>query len=87
MQPIPLPTWTDAASVAAFLTSLFGFALFILGIADPTIVPAVTGDAQLILPTLGGVIASVAQIVNVIWHRKVQAAAFEAYATIKAAGK
>jgi len=71
--PVALPTWTDAASVTSYLTSVVAAVVGILtlvhpGFHEPT-------DAQSILPALGFVIAGGAQVVNIIMHRSVQKAA------------
>lgn len=73
---IPLPTWTDAAAVTTYLTSFIGIVFAVItaihpGYSEPTIV-------QTLLPSIGSVIAGVAQIVNVITHRNVLAAAIRA---------
>lgn len=70
---IPLPSWTDAASVTSYITSLVGAVFAVItalhpGYAEPVIV-------QVILPSVGAVVAGVAQIVNIITHRSVQKAA------------
>ena len=82
---ITLPTWTDAPSVASFLTSAFGIVLTVVGVADPTIIPALSADGQLVIPTIGAVIAGVAQLVNVVMHRKALISAQNNIATIAAA--
>jgi hypothetical protein len=73
---IPLPTWTDAASVTSYLTTVVGVAFAVVtgihpGYTEPTIV-------QAILPVAGVLIAGGAQLVNIIWHRSVQKAAIVA---------
>ncbi len=73
---VPLPKWTDAASVVSYITSILGAVFAVItalhpGYSEPTIV-------QAILPSVGAVIAGVAQIVNVITHRGVQKAALAA---------
>ena len=72
----PLPKWTDAASVASYLTTIlagvFAVYIYITGHGEPTIV-------QALVPSVSVVIAGIAQIVNVITHRSAQKAALEAY--------
>ncbi len=73
---VPLPKWTDAASVASYITSVVGVVFaFITGLhpgfTEPTVI-------QALLPSIGAVIAGVAQIVNVVEHRSVQKAAIAA---------
>lgn len=69
---VALPTWTDVGSVLTYLTSVLG-AVF-------AVVTALTGHGepavvQALLPSVGAVIAGVAQIVNVLSHRGVVKAA------------
>lgn len=69
---VPLPTWTDAASVASYITSVVGAVFaFITGLhpgfTEPTAV-------QAILPAIGAIVAAAAQIVNVVTHRAVHKA-------------
>lgn len=69
---VPLPKWTDAASVASYITSVVGAVFaFITGLhpgfTEPTAV-------QAILPAIGAIVAAAAQIVNVVTHRAVHKA-------------
>ncbi len=73
---VPLPKWTDAASVVTYITSILATVFAIItalhpGYSEPTIV-------QAILPSVGAIIAGVAQVVNVITHRGVQKATLAA---------
>lgn len=73
---IPLPTWTDSASVISYATSLLSAAFAVItalhpGYTEPPII-------QALLPSVGVVVAGVAQIVNVITHRAAQKAAIVA---------
>jgi hypothetical protein len=79
---IPLPTWTDAASVTSYITSLVAIVVTIVtavhpGYSEPTVV-------QSLIPAVGFVVAGVAQIVNVVWHRKAAVAAISAGSTVDA---
>ena len=70
---IPLPSWTDEASVQTYLTTGVSLVVAFLtllhpGFTEPAVVPAV-------IPAVAFVVAGVAQLVNIIWHRKVTAAA------------
>ena len=70
---IPLPTWTDAASVTSYITSLIGIAVTVLTLLHPGYTePAVI---QALLPSIGVVVAGVSQIINVVTHRAAQKAA------------
>jgi len=64
---IPLPSWTDTASVVSYLTTVVGLVFAIVTIAHP----GYTSPAyvQALLPAVGAVIAGTAQIVNIITHR------------------
>lgn len=64
---VQLPSWTDPAAVTSYITTLVGITFAVLtalhpGYTEPTIV-------QAILPSVGAIVAGVAQIVNVITHR------------------
>lgn len=73
---IPLPTWTDAASVTSYITSLIGIAVTVLTLLHPGYTePAVV---QAAVPTVGLIVAGVAQLVNVLTHRSAQKAAIVA---------
>jgi len=67
-----LPSWTDAASVTSYLTSLIAAVFAIVTSSTGKGEPAAV---QAILPAVGFLIAGVAQIVNVVMHRNVQKAA------------
>ena len=71
----PLPSWTDSASIASYLTtvlaSVFAVVIYVTGHGEPTIV-------QALVPSVSVIIAGVAQLVNIITHRSVQKAAFQA---------
>jgi hypothetical protein len=77
---VPLPSWTDAAAVTTYITSIVGTVFAVItgihpGYTEPAIV-------QALLPSVGALVAAGAQIVNVITHRSVQKAAIVAqYAT------
>ena len=75
-----LPTWTDAASVTSYITSIaagvFAIVAALTGSGEPALV-------QALLPASGLVVAGVAQIVNIIGHRGVQKAAMVAYSASK----
>lgn len=77
----PLPTWTDAASVTSYITSLvagvFAVVMVLTGKSEPDAV-------QALLPAVGLIVAGGAQIFNVVTHRGVQKAAMTAYATAAA---
>ncbi len=73
---VPLPKWTDAASVVSYITSIFGAVFAVItalhpGYSEPTIV-------QAILPAIGAIVAGIAQVVNIVTHRGVQKAALAA---------
>jgi len=79
--PVPvlpaLPSWTDPASVTSYITSIaatiFAVVTAITGNGEPAAV-------QALLPSVGLIVAGVAQIVNVVTHRSVQKAAIAAAA-------
>jgi len=73
---IPLPSWTDAASVTSYITSVVGVVFAVItgihpGYTEPTII-------QALLPSVGALVAGTAQIVNIFMHRSVQKAAITA---------
>lgn len=72
--PVGLPSWTDAAAVTSYITSIaaaiFAVMTAINGHGEPAIV-------QAILPSVGVIVAGVAQIVNVATHRSVQKAVLQ----------
>ena len=70
---VSLPTWTDAASVTTYITSIAGAILGIITAVHPGFSEGTT--IQSILPSVGFLIAAGAQIVNVYLHRSVQKAA------------
>ena len=74
-ETVPLPTWSDAASVASYLTSLLGAVVAVLALLHPGF--AIPQVAQAVISSVSVFIAGVAQMVNLIWHRKVQIAALE----------
>ncbi len=70
---VTLPTWTDPASVTTFISTILGAVFGILtllhpGFSEPAVVHAV-------LPSVGLLVAAVAQIVNVATHHGVVKAA------------
>jgi hypothetical protein len=70
---IPMPTWTDATSVASFATSIITGAVAVIafvhpGFTEPSIV-------QALVPTVSILVAAGAQIVNVLRHSKATVAA------------
>jgi len=73
----PLPTWTDAASVTSYITSVvagvFAIIAVLTGKGEPDAV-------QALLPAVGLIVAGGAQIFNMVTHRGVQKAAMMAYA-------
>ena len=68
----PLPSWTDAAAISSYITTILGgvFAVYIYltGHGEPVVVQAV-------VPSVSVIIAGVAQLVNIIMHRNAQIAA------------
>lgn len=77
---IPLPSWTDPASVTSYLTSAIATVLAIVTAVHPGYTePAAV---QALLPAVGFVVAGVAQIVNFATHRSVQKAALAAGLTV-----
>jgi hypothetical protein len=85
-QPIDatLPSWTDAQAITSYLTSASGIVLAFLGSLNPT-----WGSApKWLAPSMalaGFVIATAAQIFNVISHRSATKAALSAHGAIHAA--
>ena len=70
---IPLPSWTDAASVTTYITSVLSAAFAVITALHPGYTePAVI---QALLPSIGVVVAGVSQIINVVTHRAAQKAA------------
>lgn len=73
---VPLPKWTDAASVTSYITSVLGVIFALItglhpGYTEPTVI-------QALLPSIGALIAGAAQVVNIVMHRSVQKAALAA---------
>jgi hypothetical protein len=85
-QPIDatLPSWTDAQAITSYLTSASGVVLAFLGSLDPT-----WGSApKWLAPSMalaGFVIATAAQIFNVVSHRNTTKAALSAHGAIHSA--
>jgi hypothetical protein len=85
--PIPLPalpTWSDAASITSYVTSLLAGVLGVIvlvhpGFTEPTAVQAA-------VPSISAVVAGVVQLINIITHRGVQKAAILAHATVRSSG-
>ena len=78
MTPPALPKWTDAQAVTTYLTSVLGAVVAVVGALHPGFSePAVV---QAVLPTVGVLVAGVAQLVNVVTHRSAHAAAVVANA-------
>ena len=74
----PPPTWSDAASIAAYATSILAGVLAVVTLLHPGFTePAAVQTA---VPSVAAVIAGVVQLVNIITHRSVQKAAIEAAA-------
>ena len=72
----PLPAWNDAASVAAYLTSIAAIVVAIVALAHPGFTePAIV---QSLIPSVATVVAGVAQAINIWTHRAVQKAAWYA---------
>jgi hypothetical protein len=70
---VTLPSWTDAASVTSYLTSLLSGAVAVIAAVHPGWTePAVV---QSVIPAVGLLIAGGAQIFNMVYHRKAQIAA------------
>ena len=81
----PLPTWSDATSVATFLTALVAILVGGLTLFDPSIVPNVTSLTQALIPSVAGVIAGVVVIANIARHALVHIAAVKAVGAVKVA--
>ncbi len=75
---VPLPNWTDPASIASYVTTIIGVIVAVLALVHPGFKES--AQVQALVPTVASVIAGVAQIVNVITHRSVQKAALVAQA-------
>lgn len=80
---VTLPTWTDAASVTSYLTSIVATIGGLIALAHPGFRESV--DIQTAIPAVGFVVAGVAQLLNVWTHRSAQAAAIAASSAINAA--
>lgn len=75
-EDVTLPTWTDAASVTSYLTSIAATICALIGLTHPGFhEPA---DIQSAIPAVGLTVAGVAQLVNIWTHRAAQAAAIAA---------
>lgn len=80
--PVPtvhMPSWSDAASVASYLTSIVSFVAGILAMVHPGWQEP--GYVQAIVPSVAGLIAAGAQIVNIMRHNTAVKTALEAGAT------
>ena len=75
---VPLPTWTDPASIASYITTIIGVVVAIVALVHPGFKES--SQVQSLVPTVASLIAGAAQIVNVITHRSVQKAALVAQA-------
>ena len=73
----PLPSWTDPASVISYITSVAAVVFTNVTIATGKGEPAAV---QALLPSVGAIVAGVAQTVNVLTHRGVQKAVLVAQA-------
>ncbi len=72
-EAVTLPTWTDAASVTSYLTSLVTGAVAVLAAVHPGFTePAIVAQY---VPIVGLVISGGAQLLNVWSHRSAQKAA------------
>lgn len=80
-----MPTWTDSTSVAVFLTAAVGSATAGLTLFDPSIVPQVTTLSHALIPSVAGLIAGGAVIVNVLRHAMVHKVAVTAATSVKVA--
>jgi len=83
--PIPLPTWTDATSVATFLTAGFAVVVGAVTYLDPSIAPQVTSAGHSLIPSIAEAIAGIVVTVNVIRHTVVHKAAITTQGNIKIA--
>lgn len=81
---IPLPTWTDATSVAAYVTALAGAALTIVAIVKPGWHPSF--NVQAVAVAVGAIVSAAAMLVNVIRHIIVTKALVASASVIVAAG-
>lgn len=82
---VPLPTWTDAASIASYVTTVIGTILTFITTVHPGFhEPAIVEE---IVAPISALIAGGAQIVNVITHRSVQKVAIKAAAASAAVGQ
>ena len=70
-----MPAWNDSSAVTTYITSItasvFAIVMVLTGKGEPAAV-------QAILPSVGMIVAAVAQIVNVITHRGIHKAAITA---------
>jgi hypothetical protein len=81
----PMPTWSDATSVATFITAGIGTIVSGLTLFDPGIVPEVTSLEHALVPSVAAIIAGVAVVANVARHALVHQAAVTAKAAVKVA--
>lgn len=82
---IPLPTWTDAASISSYLTTILaGVLAFITGLHPGFSEPAIV---QTLVTTVSVVVAAAAQAINVLTHRSVVKAITAAHVAVATAGK
>ncbi len=80
---IPLPTWTDYASILTYITSVVAIIVGVISAIQPGFKePAAV---QAVIPAVALLVATGAQIYNAISHRNAHAAA--AVATINQGGK
>lgn len=70
---VPLPTWTDAASVTSYLTSLVATAFAVVTLVHPGYTEP--SFVQGFVPAVGFLVAGAAQIFNLVTHRTAQKAA------------
>ena len=71
--PIDMPTWTDATSVASYITSVLDAGIAVIGLVHPGFIePAAV---QACIPAVALLIAGGAQIANLIRHTKATTAA------------
>jgi hypothetical protein len=71
----PMPSWTDSSAVTTYITSITAAVFAVVTSLNGTGEPAAV---QAILPSVGLIVAGVAQVVNVVTHRGVHKAAIAA---------
>lgn len=81
---IPLPTWTDGASVATYVTFVLGAALTIIAVIKPGWHPSF--NVQAVAIAMGTLVSSAAMIVNVIRHLIVTKALVATASSLATAG-